>query len=126
MAQRYHTDVLTQRQLMFIAEYLPEPHEPTGRPAYSNLQLLPGILKVLRSGCRWRDLDYPGYPSGVTHWRRLRYWKKSKRFKKLWNRVLDVLVMGKRLNHSVLSIDGTLIRKSHRQGSGTGASGPRS
>jgi len=39
---------------------------------YSNLDLLPGILRVLRSGCRWRDPDHPGSPSGVAHWHRLR------------------------------------------------------
>ena len=54
-------DVLTSRQLAFIAEHLPEPPQaPTGRPHYSNHELLPGILRVLRSGCRWRDLDRPG------------------------------------------------------------------
>jgi len=68
------TDVPTPRQLAFIAERLPEPpHAPTGRPAYDNCDLLPGILRVLRSGCRWRDLDRLGSPSGVRHWRRLRY-----------------------------------------------------
>jgi transposase len=68
------SDVLTPRQLAFIAERLPEPpRTPRGRRPYANLQLLPGILRVLRSGCRWRDLDRPGHPSGVTHWRRLRY-----------------------------------------------------
>jgi transposase len=68
------TDVLTPRQLAFIAERLPEPPSaPRGRRPYSNQELLPGILRVLRSGCRWRDLDRPGSPSGVTHWRRLRF-----------------------------------------------------
>src|SRR5918994_5354029 len=39
------TDVLTSRQLAFIAERLPEPpRAPTGRPHYSNDELLPGIL----------------------------------------------------------------------------------
>lgn len=48
------TDVLTSRQLAFIAERLPEPpRAPMGRRAYSNLQLLPGILWVPRSGWRW-------------------------------------------------------------------------
>ena len=70
-------DVLSPRQLAFLADRLPElPRARTGRPAYSNRDLLPGILRVLRSGCRWRDLDRSGSPSGVTHWRRLRYWHK--------------------------------------------------
>lgn len=31
---------------------------------------------MLRSGCHWRDLDLPGYPS-VTHWRRIRFWQEG-------------------------------------------------
>ena len=51
MARHYRKDVLTARQLEFVARLLPEPNATTGRPAYSNLELLPGILRVLRSGC---------------------------------------------------------------------------
>jgi hypothetical protein len=47
-------DVLSPRQLAFLAERLPEPPRArTGRPAYSNRDL----LRVLRSSCRWRDPD---------------------------------------------------------------------
>jgi transposase len=63
----YPTDVLSEKQLEFIASHLPEPHAATGCPAYSNRELLPGILKVLRSGCRWRDLDSPDCPHATTH-----------------------------------------------------------
>jgi hypothetical protein len=61
------TDVLNSSQLEFLANHLPCPKADTGRPSYSNEVLLPGILKVLRSGCRWRDLDRKDCPSGVTH-----------------------------------------------------------
>src|SRR5215217_4418382 len=104
------SDVLTPRQLAFIAERLPEPpHRLRGRRPYSNLQLLPGILRVLRSGCRWRDLDRPGYPSGITHWRRLRYWHRGRGYRRAWHSLLNILVQGKRLDRSLVSIDGTLI-----------------
>src|SRR5215212_1223752 len=104
------SDVLTPRQLAFIAERLPEPPcAPRGRRPYSNLQLLPGILRVLRSGCRWRDLDRPGHPSGVTHWRRLRYWHRGRGYRRVWRTLLSFLVQGKRLDRSLISIDGTLI-----------------
>lgn len=116
------TDVLNQYQLAFVARHLPQPAASTGRPAYMNLDLLPGILRVLRCGCRWRDLDAPGYPSGVTHWRRLRYWKEKRHFKQLWKRLLDILVMGKWLDLAVLCIDGTLI-PSHEFKERTGYSG---
>src|SRR5829696_170777 len=69
------SDVLTSHQLAFIAERLREPPcAPRSRRPYSNQELLPGILRVLRSGCRWRDLGRPVRPSGVTHWHRLRFW----------------------------------------------------
>jgi hypothetical protein len=60
----YKTDILTDEQMMFIAQQLPSPKATTGRPAYSNQELLPGILRVLRSGCRWRDLNLPGLLMG--------------------------------------------------------------
>jgi len=74
MSPLHSSDVLTPRQLAFAAERLPEPQRsPRGRRPYSNLRLLLGTLRVLRSGCRWRDLDRPGSLSWVTHWRGLRY-----------------------------------------------------
>src|SRR5918997_5180028 len=103
------SDVLTPRQLAFIAERLPEPPcAPRGRRPYSNQELLPGILRVLRSGCRWRDLDRPGSPSGVTHWRFLRYWHRKKGYRRVWHTLLNFLVQGKRLDRSLISLDGTL------------------
>jgi putative transposase len=104
------SDVLTSRQLAFIAERLPEPPcAPRGRRPYSNLLLLPGILRVLRYGCRWRDLDRPGCPFGVTHWRRFRYWYRRRGYRKVWRTLLNFLAQGKRLDRSLVALDGTLI-----------------
>ncbi len=64
---------------------------------------------MLRSGCRWRDLDRRGFPSGVTHWRRLRYWHRRTGYRKVWRTLLNFLVQGKRLDRSLISLDGTLI-----------------
>ena len=63
----------------------------TGRPSYTNLELLAGILNVLRSGMRWRDLDRKGSPTGITHWRRLRFWNKHFELKNTWGVVLQEL-----------------------------------
>lgn len=105
----YTTDVLTKSQLDFVASKLPYPHAITGRPAYTNQELLPGVLKVLRSGCRWRDLDTRNCPSGITHWRRLRHWQQSQGFTSLWEYVLILLLEEKQLLLKTTSIDGTLI-----------------
>src|SRR3989441_256568 len=113
MRQTTTTDVLTKAQIEFIAQQLPSPKATTGRPAYSNQELLPGILRVLRSGCRWRDLNLPGYPDGSTHWRRLRLWRRGLHFRRLWQRILKLLDEQKpeekanRLKR--FSIDGTLL-----------------
>ena len=110
MSSLLASDVLTPRQLAFIAERLPEPPcAPRGRRPYSNLDLLPGILRVLRSGCRWRAPDRPGHPSGVTHWRRLRYWHHRSGYCRVWRTLLNCLVQGKRLDRSLVRLDGTLI-----------------
>jgi len=100
---------LSDDQLEFVAKRLPAPHAGTGRPAYTNLELLPGILKVLRSGSRWRDLDRGDYPSGVTHWRRLRFWQKAGAFEDLWVCMLELLLKDHKLVLKSASIDGTLI-----------------
>jgi transposase len=102
---------LSEKQLEFLATKLPHPAAFTGRPAYTNPELLPGILKVLRSGCRWRDLNLPEYPDGTTHWRRLQFWKKNRNdFRNLWKLLLRMLRDTKQLNFASVSIDGSLIQ----------------
>lgn len=103
------TDVLTSNQLEYLASRLPRPKADTGRPSYSNLELLPGILRVLRSGSRWRDLDRENYPSGITHWRRLRFWGTRLGLKNTWGLILQELYKLKRLDLNIASIDGSLV-----------------
>lgn len=104
------TDVLNSNQLEYLAKELPCPKADTGRPSYSNIELLPGILKVLRSGSRWRDLDRKDFPSGVTHWRRLRFWGVRFGLKKTWGLILKKLHKLNKLNLNIASIDGSLIQ----------------
>jgi transposase len=105
----YTTDVLNSSQLEYLANKLPKPETDIGRPAYTNLELLPGILKVLRSGCRWRDLYRKEYPSGVTHWRRLRFWERKLGLVKTWNTVLYRLHKLNRIDLNIASIDGSVV-----------------
>jgi transposase len=109
LSRTYTTDVLSKNQLAFVASHLPHPQAQTGCPPYTNQELLPGILKVLRSGCRWRDLDRTDCPSGITHWRRLRFWQKAQGFIFLWDLLLRLLFEQKKLLVKTTSIDGTLI-----------------
>ena len=100
---------MNQEQLEYLASKLPSPNANTGRPSYSNLELLPGILKVLRSGMRWRDLDRPDCPSDVTHWRRLRFWESKLGLKNTLNLILKTLDLKQKINLQISSIDGSLI-----------------
>jgi putative transposase len=101
---------LSEKQLAFIASKLPEPQATTGCPAFANIVLLPGILKVLRSGCRWRDLDISEYPHATTHWRRLQFWKQKKHFRHLWEFLLRLLRQQKLLVFEQIGIDGSLLQ----------------
>lgn len=87
---------------------LPESSSHT-KPAYPNIVLLPGILKLLRGGFRWRDLDAPGIPSGVTHWRRFRLWERKSRLWRLCRGVLAKLYHEGKVDLSLAAIDGTLV-----------------
>ncbi len=113
LPNKYFSSELTFRQLSFLSKRLPEPHAETGRRPYANEELLPGILFILRSGSRWRDLDrfrrFRDDPSGVTHWRRLRFWRKSPAFKELWNYLLKGLSVEEKLDLSLISLDGSLV-----------------
>lgn len=100
---------MSDSQLNFLAKHLPAPKAATGRIPYTNQELLGGILKILRSGSRWRDLDRKDYPSGVTHWRRLRFWQRNGGFEDLWDYILELLLKEGKLVLKTSSIDGTLI-----------------
>jgi transposase len=61
-----------------------------GRPPADDRECLEGILWVLRSGARWKDLPdwYPSYP---TCWRRLVYWEGEGVLETIWHAFLDEL-----------------------------------
>ena len=51
---------------------------PGGRSRVDERAALEGILFVLHTGCRWRDLPPQlGYGSGHSAWRRLRAWQQQ-------------------------------------------------
>jgi transposase len=74
-----------------------------GRPRADDRKTINGILFVLKSGCRWKDMpaEYGAY---TTCWTRLVEWQR----KGVWPRVLRVLLgqLGKRgrlkLSHGIL------------------------
>src|SRR5215212_6673102 len=75
-----------------IAPLLPpeRPKPKGGRPRVSDRAALTGILFVLQSGIPWEMLPQEmGCGSGVTCWRRLRYWQRRRVWKKLLHALLQ-------------------------------------
>ena len=81
-----HTSELPDAQWAHIAPLLPE---PVPSPLPIGL-CLTGILWVLRSGDRWKDLP-ERYPSPSTCWRRLRAWEEQDIWLKAWRALLGHL-----------------------------------
>ena len=81
---------VTDEQWAQIKPLLPkrEVSKRGGRPAVSDCECLEGILWVLRSSARWKDLPdwYPSYP---TCWRRLVYWEGEDVLIAIWHVFLD-------------------------------------
>lgn len=79
------------------------PRQRHGRPRADDRRTLDGILFVLKTGCRWKDMPQE-YGSKTSCHRRLLAWQR----KGVWARVLRVLLgqLGKRgrlkLSHGIL------------------------
>ncbi len=67
------TPLLKDDQWLKLDPLLPTmpPGKKGGRPWRNNRQVLEGILWVLKTGARWRDLP-ERYPSPSTCWRRVK------------------------------------------------------
>jgi transposase len=76
---------LTDEQWSRIASYLPEtPASPNGGPKPKPPRpCFEGILWVLRTGARWKDMP-DDFPSGSTCWRRLQAWDRSGAWERAW------------------------------------------
>ena len=83
---------LTDEQWLLIADLFPSnpPGPQGGRPRLDARRCVEGILWVLRSGARWKDLPRT-FPSYVTCWRRLQQWTAAGVWRKAWTRLLRQL-----------------------------------
>jgi len=86
------TSFLKDEQWEKLEPLLPKtaPGNMGGRPWRDNRKVLEGILWVLKSGARWRDLP-ERYPSSVTCWRRLRLWEDLGIWLDIWRALLAEL-----------------------------------
>lgn len=98
---------LTDEQWQRIEPLLPR-LESRGRPWRDDRQVFEGVLWVLKTGARWRDLP-EAYPSPSTCWRRLKLWEEHGVWLTLWRAFLAELDAQGRLNWSEAFLDGSFV-----------------
>ena len=99
---------LSDEQWQLIRDLFPEPTvgPQGGRPVVASRPCVEGILWMLRSGARWKDIP-SHFPSAATCWRRHRDWTRSGVWEKAWARLARRLHRAGRLNHEESFADGT-------------------
>ena len=87
-----HASELTDEQWSKIEPLIPKrkPSKKGGRKRIEDRRCFEGILWVLRSGARWKDLP-ERYPSPATCWRRLQEWEDAGVWLNLWRKFLGEL-----------------------------------
>lgn len=100
--------MLTEEQWNKLEPLLPEfPRSKKGGPKPVNSRdCFEGILWVLRSGARWKDLPKT-YPSSSTCWRRLRDWEECDVWLTLWRTFLSELDEQGKLDWEQVFADGS-------------------
>jgi transposase len=103
--------ILTDEQWERIAPHLPRhPRSPQGgRPRTDDRECLEGILWLLRTGARWRDIPLD-LPSGSTCWRRLQEWAGEGVLQDLHTILIEELDDLGALDFEELFADATFIR----------------
>ena len=100
--------LLTDEQWEHIRPFIPERESSPkgGRPPADDRKCFEGILWVLRSGARWRDLP-DEFPSPSTCWRRMNEWMDAGVFIEMWYAFLDRLDQQGRLDWDEVFVDGS-------------------
>jgi transposase len=102
---------LTDDQWERVAPHLPA-HPPSakgGRPRAGDRECLEGLLWLLRTGARWRDIPID-LPSGSTCWRRLAEWAGDEVLRDVQGVLVEQLGERGKLDLDELLADATFIR----------------
>lgn len=103
-------------ELWALIEPLLPPEKPRrfkypGRKPVPDRAALTGILFVLKTGIRWRDLPAEmGCGSGVSCWRRLRDWQQAGVWDRLHAMLLAKLRAAEKIDFSRVVVDSSSIR----------------
>lgn len=95
---------LSESQWACICPLLPA-HNREGRPRADDRRTVEGILYVLRTGCRWKDLPRE-YGSSVTCWRRFVAWEADGTWARIWQALLPTLDTAARMVWAQALLDG--------------------
>lgn len=125
-----HEYELTDEQWNLISEFFPAPKvgPKGGRPAQPPRPCVEGIIWILRTGARWKDLPQR-FPSPCTCWRRLKAWTEAGVWEQAWGRLLRTLDRQGSIKHEESIADGTFssAKKGAKRSAGQNAArGPRS
>lgn len=101
---------LTDEQWQKLEPLLPkvDPGPQGGRPWADNRAVFEGILWILKSGARWKDLPRE-YPSPATCWRRLNKWEQDGVWEDIWEVYLGELNAKGLLDLQECFIDATFM-----------------
>jgi transposase len=98
---------LQEDQWALIAPLLPPPRA-RGHPRADDRRTINGILWVLRSGARWKDLP-PKYGSRSTCHRRLQEWQDQGVWEGIWLKLLSNLDAQAKLDWNQALLDGSFV-----------------
>jgi transposase len=100
--------LLSEEQWQKIEPLLPKlKRRRRGRPPKTNRVVLEGILWVLKTGARWRDIPSDIGVSGTVCWKRLRRWDQQGVWLRIWRAFLSELDQGGRLDWRESFLDGS-------------------
>lgn len=75
---------LTDNQFKLLAPLLTTSPQATGRPRANLKAIVDGVLYVLSTGCRWRDIPHDYGVSDTTCYRYFHHWIKTGKLKKIF------------------------------------------
>src|ERR1700691_4161032 len=111
-------DVVMAKSLFWLSDAAwkavepPLPHGKPGKPRVDDRTVISGILHVLKTGCRWRDVP-SAYGPPTTIYNRYNRWSQ----RRIWQRIFEKMAAaGPVLDE--LSIDSSYV-KAHRSAAGS-------